>query len=326
MTRERSVLFVIDVEPDARKTRPGPGGWEGTREALPLLARLRARLEDATARSVRFNWFLRLDPQIAETWGRATSIADACPDLLRTIAAHGDACGIHPHLWRWDAARADWFNDFGDRSWTAECVETSVAAFQALFGRRPDTCRFGDRWLDRDAIELMRRSRIHYDLTLEPGIPAEPVRDDRRARAWLPDYRRAPRVPYRPSDDDLLVPRADEPTEDDLWMLPVTTTPTMWRLMRCPPYVRRASRSPNLSLRASYVWPHIARELASDDPSPLVLVFRTGDVACPRFRRAFLATSERLAQAPALARCRFTDPASALAAWRAGDRGTNVRA
>lgn len=67
----RSVLFLIDVEPDARKTPDAAGGWEGSESALKYLEDMRSKLEEATGVRVQLNWFLRADPQIERTWGRA---------------------------------------------------------------------------------------------------------------------------------------------------------------------------------------------------------------------------------------------------------------
>src|SRR5688572_33482816 len=107
----RSVLLLIDIEPDARKTRRGANGWEGSKEARLDLEELRQRLQDKTKASVQFSWFLRSDPQIAQTWGKAQWAAVECPEIFSTIEDHGDYCGIHPHLWRWDSQRREWFNE-----------------------------------------------------------------------------------------------------------------------------------------------------------------------------------------------------------------------
>ena len=69
--QRRSALLLIDVEPDARKTGGDDDGWEGCREAHAHLERLREGLAERTGAPARFAWFLRADPQIRETWGRA---------------------------------------------------------------------------------------------------------------------------------------------------------------------------------------------------------------------------------------------------------------
>ena len=311
----RSILFVIDLEPDERKTDRGDEGWGGSNQALAALEDLRNRLEERTRARVQFNWFLRTDPQIQQTWGRAESVADACPEILQTIAVHDDYCGIHPHLWRWDGRRSTWFNDLSNVDWTAECLQTAIEGFQRIFGRRPGACRFGDRYLNDDAVRLMKGAGIRYDLTIEPGLPDEPVPGDPLATRRLPDYRGARREPYRPSPANYLAPDPEAEGMCDLWMIPLTTTVPAWRLVRRPPYVVKASRSPNLALGGS-CWPHLSTQLELETPVPLVMVFRSGDWSAPRFRRSFLRTTGGLANCPALAGCEFTNPETAIARWR----------
>lgn len=312
--RRHSILFLIDLEPDDRKTRHDDHGWNGSNQALPALERLRNRLEARTDTRVQFNWFIRADPQIQQTWGKAEWVGDACPEILKAITRHNDYCGIHPHLWRWDARRSTWFNELSNADWTAECLHTAIEGFQRIFGRRPEACRFGDRYLNDHAVHLMKAAGIRYDLTIEPGLPDEPVTGDRLAPRPLPDYRNARREPYRPSPTDFLVPDPDTNGSCDLWMIPLTTTGPGWRLVRRPPYVVKASRSPNLALGGS-CWPHLRAQLERETDVPLVIVFRSGDWSAPRFRRSFLRTTERLAECPALAGWEFTNPEAAIARW-----------
>ena len=192
----------------------------------------------------------------------------------------------------------------------------SIAAFQRLFGRVPEASRFGDRWLSQPAVELLQASGIRFDLTIEPGLPDEPVFDDPRATGRLPDYRAAPREPYRPSSGDFLVPLRGAASADALWMVPVTTTRPVWRLTRWPPWVVKASRPLNLALRSSYVWPHLRAQLETTTAVPLVVVVRTGDLGRPRFARNFRRTTRAMLAHPGLARCEFTDPPTAVARWQ----------
>ncbi|ULA62714.1 MAG: hypothetical protein LZF86_50094 [Nitrospira sp.] len=316
-TQRRSILFLIDVEPDDRKTHAGAGGWEGSRIGLEHLQLFRRQLEDQTRVRVEFNWFLRADPQIEKTWGTAHWVAEACPQLLKTIEDHGDSCGIHPHLWRWNARRREWFNDLDDPAWTKECLHASIEAFQKIFHRPPDACRFGDRWLNQHAVDLMQTSGIRYDLTIEPGFPEEKIFDDSHATGRLPDYRNVPREPYQPLPGNFMVPAPGKANQHSLWMLPLTTTPPTWRPMRTPPYVRKASRSPNLSLRSTYVWPHLRAQLNIATDVPLTMVVRSGDLAAGHFLNNFLQTARHFVKHPALPACEFTNPATAIAKWRA---------
>ena len=310
----RPIIFVIDVEPDDRQTARGRSGWESSAAALDKLESLRGELEIATGRPVLYNWFFRFDTQIEQTFGRADYVAEACPRVIRAVIEHGDAAGIHIHLWRWSDTKSRWFNDFADRDWVAESLAVSIKSFEGIFGRRPEMARFGDRWLSQQAVDLMIEAGIRYDLTVEPGLPGGGIHDDPNATGTLPDYRRAPRNPYQPRPGNYMEPSSGL-KPDGMWMIPVSTTAPAWRLVRRSPYIMRASRSPNLALSSAYVWPHLQKELATPGRAPLVTVFRSGDLSVAKFRRNFDSTTRQLARHPALRYCTFTDPASAIECW-----------
>jgi hypothetical protein len=313
-TPSRPIIFAIDVEPDDRQTAIGKSGWESSEEAVEKLESLRDELETATGRPVRYNWFVRLDAQIEQTFGRADYVAEACPGVIRAVIERGDAAGIHVHLWRWSAKHSTWFNDFADRDWVAECLEMSMTTFDGVFGYRPTMARFGDRWLSQQAVDAMSDAGIRYDLTVEPGLPGGGIHDDPYATDSLPDYRRAPRDPYQPRPGDYLEP-STRLKDGRLWIIPVTTTRPAWRLVRRSPYIMKASRSPNLALNTGYVWPHLEKQLARPSDAPLLFVFRSGDLANPRFKRNFDSTTRLLARHPALRYCTFTDPQAAIEHW-----------
>jgi hypothetical protein len=317
----RRVLLLIDVEPDERKPTPGVrDGWSGTRVALPVLQELRDVLARRTCAAVRFNWFLRLDPQIRDTWDRVDHVARVVPQLADVIAAHDDASGIHPHLWRWSAADRDWYNDLEDVSWMEHCLDTAIDGHRAIFGRAPEACRFGDRWRSDAAVAALRARGIRYDLSVEPGRPDERPLGDRRARGRLPDTHAEPRVPYRASSDDPA--RGPAAGLAATWIVPVTTSSPRWQPTHEPPFVVRASVSANLALSSLLVGPLLDRELARDDPAPLVLVLRSGDLASRRRRRNVERNAARLLAHPGVARSVFTTTPDAIGAFAActGDR------
>jgi hypothetical protein len=311
----RPVVLVIDVEPDGRTVLDRTNGWAGSLVSLEHLAGLRRALETATGTPVRFNWFLRTDPQIAGTWGRADWVAAACPGLIQTIAAHDDFRGIHVHAWRFNPDRGDWFSDFQDSAWIEECVVTSAEGFGAIFGEPPMGNRFGDRWMSADALGTIRRLGIRYDLTVEPGLPAAPVHDDPYATSGFPDFTNAPRQPYVPLGNDFRV-ASDSADASALWMLPVTTSAPSWRIVRRAPFLIRTSRPPNLALDHHVVWADIRAALDHVSPAPIVIVMRSGDLATPRFLANFTRTTAALARHPAMPDCDFVSADEAVARWR----------
>jgi len=310
-SNRRAIILAIDVEPDGRAELDKENGWKGSRDAVGEFAKLRDQLESATRNTVRFNWFLRADPQIERTWGSATYVADACPAVIRTIESSGDHAGVHVHAWRWSDESRSWYNDFDDADWLNHCVASSIQAIKQITGVPVVMNRFGDRWMSSEGLRALRANGIRYDVTMEPGIPDMPIHDDDRSTSWLPDMRGAPRTPYFPHGDDFMV----EGTEGDLLMMPLTTSPVAWRLVRRLPFIMRGSRSPNLVLDHSGVWKMINDALSRPSHAPVVIVVRSGDLSNPRFRQNFARTTSALIRHPALAFCDFTTVEEAAARW-----------
>ena len=316
LAMQRCILFAIDVEPDGgAEVRNDP--WSGTAVTLQELMALRPALEKACGSPVCFNWFFRCDPQIEQTWGRSDWILEACPRLIQWVLENRDCTGIHPHVWRCKDNHR-WFNDFADSSWTAQCLRTSITGYQSVFGARPVACRFGDRWMGNEEIKLLQAEGIRYDLTVEPGVASGPRAGDPHATAWLPDYRKVSRVPYRPSAADFLIPEthSDADESNPLWIVPVTTTqPPRWIPVRRFPFVVKASRPLNLVLRPRTTWQQLAAEIDRRCHEPLVFLLRSGDLSEPGFFANFKYVSERLASYRGLRNCRFTGVEEAVTSF-----------
>jgi hypothetical protein len=304
----RNVVFAIDLEPDEYKSGP-TDSWRGTHITLAQLSSWRRRLEEQSQAPVDFNWFFRFDPQIERNWGRRDWVFQACPDLLRAVERHADLTGIHVHTWRWDEGRTSWFSDFADAGWRAHCFETSAEAFRSIFGLPPIASRFGDRSIWHEDIAILKQQGVRYDLTVVPGAPGHPLSIDPLASSPLPDYRRAPRVPYQPSTEDYLQPRPYRPIsgpEDDFWMVPITVTSGLhWLPLRCPPFLVRCALPMNLVLRPRQVWVQLASEMDRDAAEPVVMKLRSGDLARPRYLANFNLIMERVCGHAGIRNCRF---------------------
>ena len=137
-----------------------------------------------------------------------------------------------------------------------------------------------------------------------------PIFDDPLATAWLPDYRPAPRHPYRPRAGNLLQ-EGDQP----LWILPLSTTPLRLRPVRRPPYLVRGSYPLNLSLSPRAMLNHLDTELAHVTREPLVMVIRTGDFGVPRWRPALEKNLARILAHSGMAHSQFVDVPTAVATW-----------
>jgi hypothetical protein len=198
------VILCIDIEPDPRLvSRGNPEPWVGYEHAQRYLDDLRPRIEARTGSPARYAWFLRMDPQISESYGDAAWVVERYRAHLEDVARLGDELGLHPHPYRWLEREGTWLHDFANQDWVEHCLRTSMEAFAASLGRPCLSMRFGDRWLNTDTVNLAERLGIRLDLTVEPGMPARssPMPGE-LASGPLPDYRRVPRAPYTPSTAD----------------------------------------------------------------------------------------------------------------------------
>ncbi len=220
MPRHIPVLLLFDCEPDPRcPAIDDAAPWRGFEVLYPVIERWRGRLAEATGSAVHYNWFWRMDPQVADTYGAPDWAVRTYASEIAAAAAQGDEIGTHPHAWRWDGA---WIGDHGNQSWIEHCLRMSFTTFEAAFGRPSRAFRFGDGWISDAALDLAEQLGARYDLTVEPGIPAVASLDPReRSTGSIPDRRGVPTWPYRRSRRNFR--RAGGRWDSRLWMIPVST-------------------------------------------------------------------------------------------------------
>lgn len=287
MTRETAcdripAIVCVDVEPDPRDVdRARREAWHGFEALQSAFSRFRPALAARTGAPAHFAWFIRMDPQIAEAYGSPTWALSTYRRFLDEARAHGDELGFHPHLYRWEESRAAWISDRANPPWVEHCVRMSAAAFEDALGSRCVSSRFGDHWMNDATVRLLEELGVRYDLTLEPGKPADAGRVlDEPSTGQLPDLTMVPPHPYRPSLHDFR--RPDPHRADGLWMLPVTTR-------RLRPLLRHARRiysrlagldftdvaSLSLALRPVLFRDLLDGATARGGPRPLVFVLRS---------------------------------------------------
>lgn len=198
------LIFCFDVEPDGFFIDPARREpWPGFEASFAFVEKMRPRFEALTGRPVKFNWFLRLDPQIAHAYGDAAWVLHHYERQFAVLQAHGDELGIHAHGYRWDETEGAWVLDYGNQPWMDHCVQSSAERFADALGRPCRTFRAGDRWMNQATAALVRRLGMTYDLTLEPGHVEEAVNHPgQRITGSVPDMQNVPIVPYRPDPDD----------------------------------------------------------------------------------------------------------------------------
>ena len=205
-------------------TTPTP--LEGYEIAQDFFERWRDHASAITGVPAHLNWFFRMDPQIAMSYGDAAVFVEQHPNFVERVRRAGDGLGVHPHAWRWDRNAETWIADLASTDFARECLDTAVGAFRTALGQVPELLRFGDAFLTDEIVDAAERAGIRYDLTLEPGRPARELpetAEGERATGWLPDWRRAPRHPYFPAHDDYQRPLAG--TTRPIRLIPLSTGP-----------------------------------------------------------------------------------------------------
>jgi len=266
LTRRRlgaaKVVVCFDVEPDDRQINSrAVDAWDGLERFLPLVGALRRDLaSESGGTAPAFNWFLRMDPQIAEVWGTAGWLAEAHGDELRGLAAAGDEIGLHTHVWRRNGD--GWEVDYRGHA-ARDSVTMALDAFEGAFARAPSAHRAGDRAMSGEMLGLLGERGVAVDLTVEPGLPPDQMlpRED-RWRGERPDFRRAPVRPYRASAQTF--PQPDGAASTGPLLVPLAMYPT------------RAGRRPLwLHLQPMLFALRLATVIVRDQPSVLAFAART---------------------------------------------------
>jgi hypothetical protein len=269
--RQLPVVLCIDVEPDPRVFDPSdPPPWLGFERMFEVLPALRDRLEEQTGHPARFSWFLRMDPQIEQTWGSAAWVSEAYRDELAGLADGGDELGLHSHVWRWDADVDDWIADYSDPDWAQHCVRTGLDAYEAGFGRPCMAHRAGDHFINPAVFSVLAERGVGVDLSVEPGMVSLSSLgiDGEHARGRIPDFTGVPTRPYRATATSF--PAPDTAGSEPL-LVPLLSAPA-----RRPPF-RRVPLSP---IQAFNVFaPRLAVELLRRPPV-IAVAMRSDSVIC----------------------------------------------
>jgi hypothetical protein len=217
------IAISIDIEPDSRSASDGPVPWRGSerivREFVPPLRR---RLAELTGAPVNFSWGIRMDEQVARTWGSPTWAAEHYREDLDAIADQGDQTGLHLHPWRWDEELGEWVVDHRP-DWAGGCVHYGLDAYEAAFGRPARWFRSGDGAMSGAMLEALGTRGVAVDTTLEHG-----------ATQWKPfsgetvlgepfDSWRVPEGPYRSTPSTF--PAPDPASDADPLLMPLLGGP-----------------------------------------------------------------------------------------------------
>jgi hypothetical protein len=217
------IIFCIDVEPDGffiDREKPLP--WTGYESTYAFLHQIRPHLSLHTGAPVHFSWFLRMDPQIAETYGAPHWVADHYRRFIDEMLINRDEIGLHPHDYRWDDERRSWIVDHGNQPWIDHTVNLAFDSYRTALSRNCESFRYGDRWMNDATLRLIERLGVKYDLTLEPGQEGKPATyPDKPYSGSVPDYTDVVQYPFHPCSTDFRKP--DPSRSGGIWMIPITS-------------------------------------------------------------------------------------------------------
>lgn len=216
-------VIAVHVEPTHRLVRGESPDWDGVTELVDTLMNRRARLEEASGRPVRFNWCLRLDPQIEIAYGKADWVFDRYGAEITRMQDAGDGIGLHVHTWRPVRRffRDTWLADFKNADWIVHCLTLGLETFRDRMGVAPATMSFGDNFLHECALPIMQAYGLRGDYSMIPrGGTRNALGKGERSVGRIPDYSDTPHHPFKPSVADFRVPG---PTNYNFWEVPVST-------------------------------------------------------------------------------------------------------
>lgn len=322
-------IFSIDVEPDAFQIFPdATPKWRGHEAAGAFAGWLRDLLTRRSASVPRFGWYLRMDPQIEQVFGRADAAAALFPARIAQLKADGDYLGLHMHPLRWSAAQRRWLHDFHDQAWLRHCTHFSLDAFEQWSGTPATLFRAGAGFLGNDIVSVLADRGVEFELSLEPvplaqhqsvevgtGVDSSPI-----VGQYL-DCENAPDAAYRPDPADFR--QRDPGGTRSLHIVPLTAGPysiprrDWWSRSKRTFHRFRTPLQQHLYNPASpwqsaaYFWDLVAHRLSTMPRPYLSLAIRTDapdSVPSQRIRSLFAA----LAHHPLGERLRFVEPREAL--------------
>lgn len=218
-----AVMFNIHVEPEMRVIEYKKKRWLGYENLHEFLFDKRSDLEKATGKPVKYNWLIRLDPQIANVYEKPDWAIQQYRALINEAIAAGDEIGVHLHSWRpyktwW---RKSWIEEFADAAWIRDCIESSHHAFIDALQFQPKSFSFGDQYMSNDVLTQLESLGYRCDMSMHPKHLSRLhplLAKGEKSTGSIPDYEETPRRPFKPSKQDFTKPLPGD--ERSIWEIP----------------------------------------------------------------------------------------------------------
>jgi hypothetical protein len=293
------ILLCIDVEPDAQNiplgTKPE---WTNVLPAVSYLEEIRLKLQDATNSAVNFLWMLRIDQEIAETYGSATWLIEVYRDLFYDLAAKGDWIGLHPHTEVWDTTCNNWVLDLANPNKDAEEINKAFSLFNETLGFTPPAIHFRPYQMSNAILEVVEKWGCRYDVSLESNHFFEHCTGSTLLNPpETPQFPALPATPYQPSLENFW--QSGE-NKRDLWIIPLSNSylPHLDRPIQLNFFFQPAN--------VGYLMDNVLEQLSSPY---LIFSARTDIVITPEAKAFMDDTIDYIARHPLAKLFRFTNPA-----------------
>lgn len=191
------IALTFDLDPDYfdESVAPTEGRtqitWRCISEGIALV---REQLF-SIAPKCKPTWFVRVDNQIADIWGRPAWLLDEYGAIFEDLAMAGEEIAWHPHLYRREGD--GWVQETRDQQ-LFEAMSAALKDMRAM-GHHPHCGRIGEAYGSNGLMAAYDRLELAFDSTAMPGRRRI---DGERMLDWEP----TPNDAYRPSEKDYRVP------------------------------------------------------------------------------------------------------------------------
>jgi hypothetical protein len=199
--RDLPIALTFDLDSDLFDESVAPTGghtkisWRGLTDGVGMIRERLAALSKRYGVSTRSTWFVRVDNQIADLYGRPAYLLEQYRALFESLIDDGDEIGWHPHLYRLDGEA--WRQEIDDevlaRNMSAAITDMKAAGFTPACGR------IGEAYGSNGIMATFDDLGIGIDSTAMPGRKRI---DEHRMLDWSD----TPGGAYRPSITDYRIP------------------------------------------------------------------------------------------------------------------------
>ena len=145
----KTVYIVIgcDTDPDRKSffaDLPEDSlSWRGMLEGIPLMKKKVSEIKDSHGNKPLFSWCLRVDHQIKEYYGKYNHILETYKSFFEELEKDGDELAWHPHFFKYDPVKNDWYQEFKDVDWQVKMLQEAHADYMSVFPGRAKSVRMG---------------------------------------------------------------------------------------------------------------------------------------------------------------------------------------